>query len=316
MKPQKDSCDLVLTRIYNAPVKVVWDAWAEDSQVSKWWGPRGFTITTKSKDFRTGGKWVYTMHSADGVDFPNVTTYLEVVPYQRMHYDHGGNETQKPLFRVDAKFSESDNKTTLNMTMTFESPEMALRMSQYIKDANGNSNWDRLGEYVEKEYNKRDVFLLSRVFETNIENLFSKFTSPSEIVKWQPPTGFDMRFVNPVEIKEGQSAFYEMGNSEVKFFGRSTYQKINPPKFISFVQEFCNESGENAKHPGAPVWPKMWLTSVSFASENNNQTRMTLESEIFKEHTSEELAAFIDARAGMTVGWMGSLDRLEELTKN
>jgi uncharacterized protein YndB with AHSA1/START domain len=72
--------EIRLTRIYDAPVALVWDAWTDLDQVAQWWGPRGFTITTKSKDLRPGGHWEYTMHGPDGTDWPNFTRYHEVVP--------------------------------------------------------------------------------------------------------------------------------------------------------------------------------------------------------------------------------------------
>src|SRR5690349_16904221 len=56
------SNEITITRLYDAPVKLVWDAWTDLNHVAQWWGPRGFTITTHSKDLRPGGKWIYTMH--------------------------------------------------------------------------------------------------------------------------------------------------------------------------------------------------------------------------------------------------------------
>ena len=44
-----------ITRVYDAPVEAVWDAWTDPEQVAQWWGPRGFTLTTHSKDLRPGG---------------------------------------------------------------------------------------------------------------------------------------------------------------------------------------------------------------------------------------------------------------------
>lgn len=311
MKPKNNSSDLTLTRVYDAPVSVVWDAWTDPKKASKWWGPRGFSITTKSKDLRPGGQWVYAMHGPDGVDYPNITTYFVVEPHKRLEYDHGANENQKALFRVNVLFSEMNGKTTMKMTMTFESPERAKEMSKFIKMASGNSTWDRLGEYLEEECQHKQVFFLNRVFEAPIKKVFEMFTEPTHIEKWQPPTGFYMK-IHRGEVAIGQSVFYEMGNNEMKFFGRSTYQKIQKPELISFFQEFCNEAGENVKHPGAPVWPSRWLTTVMFTAEEENLTRLTLRSEIIDECTSEELAAFVKERGGMTQGWNGSLDRLEE----
>ncbi len=77
MATKTKSNEIRITRIYNAPVQAVWDAWTDPKQVAEWWGPRGFTITTHSKDLRPGGSWKYTMHGPDGVDYPNNTKYLK-----------------------------------------------------------------------------------------------------------------------------------------------------------------------------------------------------------------------------------------------
>ena len=80
--------EIRLTRVYDAPVKAVWDAWTDPQQVAQWWGPRGFTITTHKKDLRPGGTWKYTMHVPDGKDWPNITTYYEVEKYKKLVEDY------------------------------------------------------------------------------------------------------------------------------------------------------------------------------------------------------------------------------------
>jgi uncharacterized protein YndB with AHSA1/START domain len=47
--------ELRIIRVYDAPVAAVWDAWTDPEQVAQWWGLRGFTLTTESKDLRPGG---------------------------------------------------------------------------------------------------------------------------------------------------------------------------------------------------------------------------------------------------------------------
>src|SRR5215510_7884765 len=106
--------EIQITRSYNAPLKAVWDAWVDPAQAAHWWGPRGFTITTHSKDLRPGGSWVYTMHGPDGTDYPNITQYLEVEKHSRLVYDHGGNADRPPLFRVTVQFSEAAGKTKMD----------------------------------------------------------------------------------------------------------------------------------------------------------------------------------------------------------
>ncbi len=73
MAARNKSSVISLTRVYDAPLQMVWDAWTIPEEVAQWWGPRGFTITTHSRDLRTGGHWPYTMHGPDGTDYENTT---------------------------------------------------------------------------------------------------------------------------------------------------------------------------------------------------------------------------------------------------
>jgi uncharacterized protein YndB with AHSA1/START domain len=111
--------ELYLTREFDAPLKMVWEAWTDPSQASHWYGPRGHTIKTHSKDIRTGGHWSYTMYGPAGEEWQNKVLYLEVESYSRMVYDHGGNDDRPPLFRVVAEFSKLGERTKLDMTMVF-----------------------------------------------------------------------------------------------------------------------------------------------------------------------------------------------------
>src|SRR4029077_19391352 len=115
MAANAKSNEIRITRVYDAPVEAVWDAWTDPEQVAQWWGPRGFTITTHSKDLRAGGHWNYTMHGPDGVDYPNSTKYFVVEKHAKLVYDHGGNDD--PLFRVTVLFTEIKGKTRMEMSM-------------------------------------------------------------------------------------------------------------------------------------------------------------------------------------------------------
>jgi uncharacterized protein YndB with AHSA1/START domain len=62
----------------------------------------------------------------------------------------------------------------------------------------------------------------------------------------------------------------------------------------------------------APTWPETMLTEVTFAEEGANQTRVTITWEAYGSATAEEISTFANARAGMTQGWTGSFDKLED----
>ena len=206
MALKSKSNELKISRLYDAPLQAVWDAWTDPEQVARWWGPRGFTITTHSKDLRPGGTWVYTMHGPDGTDYPNITYYHEVREREALVYDHGASEGKPPLFRVSVFFKESGGKTAMEMTMTLPTPEEAERTREFIKKAGGNSTWDRLAEYLERESSGREVFVINRSFDVPMEQMFEMWTNPHHFSQWLPPEGVQMEFIRG-EIKPGGSIF-------------------------------------------------------------------------------------------------------------
>jgi uncharacterized protein YndB with AHSA1/START domain len=313
MAAKSKSNELHLTRVYDAPAGAVWDAWTDPEQVAQWWGPRGFTLTTHSKDLRPGGHWHYTMHGPDGTDYINKTIYHEVETHKKLVYDHGGNDERKPLFRVTVLFSETGGKTRMDMTMALPTPEAAEEARKFIKKASGDSTWDRLAEYLEKESSGKEQFVINRTFDAPLDVMFEMWTSPKHLSKWLAPTGFEMEFIRS-DIKPGGSTlFFMTNNKDVKFYGRAEYQKIQKPDTIVYTQQFCDENEKLSRHPQAPTWPATMLTTVTLTAEDADRTRVTVTWEPHGPTTREELEAFISARAGMTQGWTGSFDKLEEL---
>lgn len=308
--------EIKIIRVYDAPVKAVWDAWTDPEQAKHWWGPRGFTITTHSKDLKPGGHWAYTMHGPDGTNWPNKTIYHEVEKHKKLVYDHGGSDDRPAMFRVTVLFAENKGKTTMDMTMSLATPEALEETRQIIKKHSGNSTWDRLAEYLEKETSGKEKFVIARSFAAPIETVFAMWTDPKHFSKWLPPTGFDMEFIR-ADIRVGGTSFYNMTGPGMKMYGRAEYLKIEKPDTIVYTQQFCDEHEKLSRHPKAPTWPATMLTTVQLVSEGPDQTRVIVTWEPYGEATPEEIATFVSAKAGMTMGWTGSFDKLEEyLEKN
>lgn len=315
MAAKNNSNEITINRIYDAPVKAVWDAWTDPKQAAKWWGPRGFTITTHSKDLRPGGIWHYTMHGPDGTDWINKTKYFEVEKHSRLVYDHGGNDEQAPLFRVTVTFKEVKNKTHMEMTMVVYTPNSVQEMKKIIKHAGGNSTWDRLAEFLEKESSGKEKFVINRTFDAPITTIYEMWTNPKLVAKWMPPTGMEMTFLK-ADIKPGGSSLYFMNGGDIKMYGRASYLEIQKPNRMTYTQQFCDERGDISRHPLAPTWPETMLTTVELTEEGPDQTRVTVTWEVHGHATHEELETFIKERGGMTQGWTGSFDKLEELLKH
>jgi uncharacterized protein YndB with AHSA1/START domain len=309
------SNEIRITRTFDAPVEAVWDAWNDPAQTAQWWGPRGFTLTTHGKDLRPGGSWSYTMHGPDGVDYPNKTLYLEVEHHAKLVYDHGGNDDRPPMFRVTALFSEAEGNTKMEMSMRLPTPEAAEQARKFIKEAGGDSTWDRLAEYLAKELAGKEAFVINRSFDAPIELMFAMWTLPEHFSQWLAPTGFQMQFIKS-DIRPGGSTLYFMTNGSVKFYGKAEYLEIEPSGRIVYAQQFCDENGEVSRHPLAPTWPETMLTTVNLSDEGAGRTRVTVTWEPHGVTTPEEIDVFIKSKAGMTQGWTGSFDKLEAYLSN
>lgn len=307
--------EIKITRIYDAPVKAVWDAWTDLKAVAQWWGPRGFTITTRSKELKPGGHWDYTMHGPDGTNYPNLTKYHEVEKYSRLVYDHGGTREKPPLFRVTVNFKEHKGKTEMEMTMALATAEAAEEIKKFIKKAGGNATWDRLSEYLGKESSGKEKFVINRTFEAPRALVWEMWTNPKHFVHWLPPTYSQMEFFK-ADIRPGGKTFYVMtGENNSKMYARAEYLEVVNPERIVYTQQFCDENEKVSRHPFAPTWPETMLTIVTLMEEGPDQTRVTVEWEPYGNVSREELEAFVMARGGMTQGWTGSFDKLEEYLK-
>jgi uncharacterized protein YndB with AHSA1/START domain len=303
--------EIRITRIYDAPVALVWDAWTDLKQVAQWWGPRGFTITTHSKELRPGGTWVYTMHGPDGVDWPNFTRYHEVVPHTRLVYDHGASSADdKPMFRMHVDFRDLGDRTELDIVMTLATAEEAQKTRAFIKAAGGNATWDRLEEYLEKTGRAKETFVINRSFDAPIETMLDMWSRPEHVAKGMPPTGFTMEF-HRADIRAGGDSFYSMTNGQFTMYGRAEYLEVRRPDLLRYTQCFTDAQENIARHPGAPMWPEQLLTTVTLTAEGASQTRVTIRWEVFGAATDAEVAAFVAERGGMTKGWTGSFDKLE-----
>lgn len=311
MQPKPN--EIMITRVYEAPVKLVWEAWTDLKHVEKWWGPRGFTLTTKSRDLKPGGKWIYTMHGPDGTDYPNITTYHEVVKYEKLVYDHGASEEHEKLFSVTVTFKEENGKTIMTMISTLPTPEAAKAAKQFIRQANGNSTWDRLGEHLEKETSGKDVFIINRSFEADIKTVFEMWANPEYFAKWFGPVGSTVSFIK-ADIRESGSSHCSITSSD----GQAHYVKLNhikvlPPHLLIYSQNFCDKDGNLSKAHFSSTYPEKLLTTVTFAEEETDETRVTVKWEIIGDASEAERQIFREFRAMSTEGWNGSFDKFESL---
>ena len=135
---------LVIKRVYDAPLEVVWDAWADPVQAKAWWGPRGFTAPVVELDERPGGKWRAKMIGPDGKEMGQHGVYREIVPRKRIVYTFIWDEEPDHELLVTVDFAARGNKTEISFQQT------GFRSDEEREGHKGgwNEAFDRLAEFL------------------------------------------------------------------------------------------------------------------------------------------------------------------------
>jgi uncharacterized protein YndB with AHSA1/START domain len=143
--------EIVFSRVFDAPRRMVWDAWTDPKQLVLWWGPKGFTTTVQEMDLRVGGVWKLVMHGPDGTDYPNKSIFTEVVPYERLKHRLSGGKRGGPAvqFEMTATFEDEGSKTRLTMRLVFVSAEARdENVREYGSIEGGRQTLERLAEHL------------------------------------------------------------------------------------------------------------------------------------------------------------------------
>jgi uncharacterized protein YndB with AHSA1/START domain len=154
IKPAGDFSDreIVVTRDFNAPRELVWEAWTNPEHVVHWWGPRGFSTTIEKMDVRPGGIWKHVMHGLDGANYPNKSVFKEVVKPERIVYSHGGGREGGRGAHFVATWTfdaTAADKTRVTIRTVFASAtDRDFVIKEYGAIEGGKQTLARLAEYL------------------------------------------------------------------------------------------------------------------------------------------------------------------------
>jgi uncharacterized protein YndB with AHSA1/START domain len=109
--------EIVLVRVFDATREAVFVAWTEADDFCQWFGPDGYSCVVREMDARVGGRARFDMVAGDGTTFTNRFDYLEVVPSERLVFDHGSDVDDDPArFRVTITLdAQADGKAVLTL---------------------------------------------------------------------------------------------------------------------------------------------------------------------------------------------------------
>src|SRR6187455_1672679 len=115
--------EITISRVIDAPRELVFEAFTEVRHLSLWWGPDGFTTTTRAFEFRVGGAWDFVMHGPDGSDYQEWITWTEIIRPERIALVHGEAEADPDAFGSVLTFAAEGTATRIEMRTLFPSKE-------------------------------------------------------------------------------------------------------------------------------------------------------------------------------------------------
>jgi uncharacterized protein YndB with AHSA1/START domain len=141
--------EIVISQVIRAPREVVFGAFSEVRHLSRWWGPDGFTTTTRSFEFRVGGVWDFVMHGPDGTDYQEWITWTEIAPPERIALQHGEFSGDPKAFESVLTFAPDGAATRIEMRTLFPTRELRDEaVEKYHAIEGGQQTLSNLADYV------------------------------------------------------------------------------------------------------------------------------------------------------------------------
>ncbi len=252
-------CEIVSSRIFNAPRALVFNAWANPNHLKNWWGPVGFTNTFNAFDFRVGGKWSFIMHGPDKGNYPNECEFIKIeeptiIAWKRF---------SKPLFQVVATFEEiAENKTLLVFKMLFDTANECNKIKVFAIDKN-EENFDKLAYelilmvsgsfYHGTKANLKKGDLIEPGFNSNYGKRknakYIYLTATLEAAIWGAELAIG-EMPERIYIVEPTGLIEDDPNlTDKKFSGNPTksYRSLHPFRVVGEVKEWQGHSPEQLK---------------------------------------------------------------------
>ena len=139
---------IVLTRVFNAPRKLVFDAFTRPELLRRWFGPHGWSLVVCEVDLRVGGGFRFVLRSPEGNQMCMRGTYCEIdAPNRSVHkesFDDLPGESE-----VTTVLTESDGRTELKATITYASQEIRDAVISSGMEHGAAETYDRLAELLE-----------------------------------------------------------------------------------------------------------------------------------------------------------------------
>jgi uncharacterized protein YndB with AHSA1/START domain len=141
--------EIVMTRVFDAPRDLVFEAHSSCEHLSRWWGPRRYEVVGCEVDFRPGGKWRIVHRGPDGEEYGFHGEYREIVRPERIVWTFEFEGMPGSVSVETMTLQEHDGKTTFVATSVFDTAEERDGMLKSGMESGAAETMERLDEYLE-----------------------------------------------------------------------------------------------------------------------------------------------------------------------
>jgi uncharacterized protein YndB with AHSA1/START domain len=147
--------EIVMTRIFSAPRRLVFEAFTKPELLKRWFGPRGWSLEVCEVDLKVGGTWRYIVRGPDGTKMGMRGVYREIVPPDRLVFteafdDYPGESLCTTLLVEDR------GVTTMNATLLYSSQEIRDLVIKSGMEHGAAESYDRLAELLAPKSKKEN----------------------------------------------------------------------------------------------------------------------------------------------------------------
>ena len=306
-------CEIAVTRAFDAPRSLVFEAATRCEHLSKWWGPRGFELTDCDIDFRVGGSYRFVQKAPDGSVHAFHGEYREIAAPERTVQTQVYEPLPDQEVVVTTILSESGGKTVLSQRIVFASKEARDGMIAGGMEWGERQSFERLDELIsdpQSAATDAPELHITRDFDAPIDLVWRAWTDPEALAEWWGPAGSQID-VAQMDLRPGGAFLYGMKSGGApETWGKFIFREVAPPDRLVFVNTFSDASGGMTRNPWMATWPLEILNTLTL-TDVGGKTRLTIHGSPINA-TAEELAAFAAGREGMQKGFAGTFNQLDK----
>lgn len=261
--------DFTVTRWFSAPADLLWLAWTDPQHLTKWFGPRGFSLTTDHLHLKEGGTWKFIMHGPDGTDFPNYVVFTNIVSGKLLEYIHGDDSFENgldPGMRVSVSFEAERNGTRVTIRTIVKNAEERERLiREYGADEGGLDTMYRLGVVVHElgAPEQRNVVVLMRRDNEIVLRRTLPFAPEKVFAAWVDPATWPHWLAAEHLTLIESSMDLRIGGSFTMVHARANGQKMTMrAEFLDVQEPSLLKAWQYFEMPGIP--PIKHLVEITF----------------------------------------------------